>query len=139
MWTVTATAKVKCLVHTPDRTFTIRHHFLDDKKVGRDIILQSRQPWPITLTLPPLLYNFQQGVPRQVGAKWAAFRPNWLRQKWLNSLVPHARSHRPCQGGLGGQQWPGLASYKLSFLLRPTSPRRSTPSAVLPAPGHPSV
>ena len=54
-------------------------------------------------------------------AKWAAFRPNWLRQKWLNSLVPHARSHRPSRQGVRGAS-SGLASYKLSFLLRPTSP-----------------
>ena len=35
MWTVTATAKVKCLVHTPDRAFTISHHFSSREKSGQ--------------------------------------------------------------------------------------------------------
>ena len=52
MRTVTATAKVKCLVHMPDRAFAISHHFSrHEKKVGRDIILQG-QPWPITRLCP---------------------------------------------------------------------------------------
>ena len=35
MWTVTATAKVKCLVHTPDRAFAISHHFSSLEKSGQ--------------------------------------------------------------------------------------------------------
>ena len=49
--TMTATSKVKCLVHMPDKAFTIAHHFSDEGKVGRDIILQT-QPWPVTLSTP---------------------------------------------------------------------------------------
>ena len=35
MWTVTATAKVKCLVHTSGRVFAISHHLYRRGKIGQ--------------------------------------------------------------------------------------------------------
>ena len=133
------TTKVKCLVQQPRKVapppchgppclalplLAIGHRISRREKSGQQRYHLSR---PLTLRLTrALLYNSNCAASTKEGwtCSWAALRPNWLRQKWpkIPSDLPRARSHRPESGWGPGGSFAFLASYKLSFLLRPTSP-----------------